>query len=113
MKVCECLIWNHFGHFQDWLFWLILTLNLRVAVKQRKIPTELMRLFAHLQLEDKESISTQDLTQSFGWQSNQLGQQHDVAELNRILIDAIGRSLKGTSAANLVSDLYRFVGHAL
>jgi ubiquitin C-terminal hydrolase len=67
-----------------------------------------MRLFAHLQLEDREAVSTQDLTQSFGWQSNQLGQQHDVAELNRILIDAIGRSLKGTSAASLVSNLFGY-----
>lgn len=49
----------------------------------KKIPRELQRLFALLNKANKSSISTEELTKSFGWHSGQVGEQHDVQELNR------------------------------
>lgn len=76
--------------------------------KRRKIPEELQRLFARLQMEDVASISTSGLTQSFGWNDAAAYQQQDVAELYRVLLDAIDRSLKSTPCSNLVSELFRY-----
>ena len=49
----------------------------------RKIPVELQRLFAELQLSQKYAVSTEQLTDSFGWKARESYQQHDVHELNR------------------------------
>ncbi len=53
------------------------------VVRKRKIPMELQRLFARLQMADVYATSTADLTDSFGWQGGQMFVQHDVHELNR------------------------------
>lgn len=48
----------------------------RVASPQvRIIPLQLQRLFAQLLLLDQEAASTADLTDSFGWTSNEVGRQ--------------------------------------
>lgn len=39
-------------------------------------------------------MSTKDLTQSFGWDSTDAFQQHDVQELNRILCDRLEEKMK-------------------
>ena len=52
------------------------------------------------------AVSTTSLTDSFGAGYN-VHQQHDVSELNRILIDAIDRSLKGTSEEQLIPSVFR------
>jgi len=82
-----------------------------VAPKQkyRRIPIRLRQLFARLQLADRSAVSTQQLTLSFGWKGNHLGVQHDITELNRVLMDAIHRSLAGTSDSVLVTDLFEGV----
>lgn len=41
------------------------------------------------------------------WQGSAVYQQHDVSELNRILIDAIERSLVGTRGEQIMQTLYR------
>ncbi|XP_023618311.1 ubiquitin carboxyl-terminal hydrolase 40 isoform X3 [Myotis lucifugus] len=67
---------------------------------------KLQRLFAQLLLLDQEAASTADLTDSFGWTSNEEMRQHDVQELNRILFSALETSLVGTSGHDLINRLY-------
>ncbi|XP_077416096.1 ubiquitin carboxyl-terminal hydrolase 40 isoform X1 [Vanacampus margaritifer] len=74
--------------------------------KVRVIPLELQRLFVRLLLVDQQSASTADLTGSFGWNSNEGTNQHDVQELNRILFSALEKSLVGTSGSTLIRRLY-------
>ncbi|XP_013375312.1 PREDICTED: ubiquitin carboxyl-terminal hydrolase 40 isoform X1 [Chinchilla lanigera] len=74
--------------------------------KVRIIPLQLQRLFAQLLLLDQSAASTADLTDSFGWTSNEEMRQHDVQELNRILFSALETSLVGTSGHDLINRLY-------
>ena len=83
-------------------------------VKPRRIPIELQRLFARLQLSDANYVSTSDLTDSFGWIGAEVFQQQDVFELTQLLLDALERSLVGTSHSNLVMLFKgRFVNRVL
>ncbi|PRP86442.1 hypothetical protein PROFUN_05361 [Planoprotostelium fungivorum] len=72
-----------------------------------KVPYELQRLFGRLQLADTNQVTTESLTKSFGWTGSEVYDQHDVHELNRLLFDAIERSLQRTTSNHLISDLYR------
>ncbi|NXA41779.1 UBP40 hydrolase, partial [Eudromia elegans] len=74
--------------------------------KVRIIPLQLQRLFAQLLLLDQQAASTTDLTESFGWKSNEEMRQHDVQELNRILFSALETSLVGTSGHDIINRLY-------
>lgn len=76
------------------------------SAKVRVIPLQLQRLFAQLLLLDQEAASTADLTDSFGWTSNEEMRQQDVQELNRVLFSALEASLVGTSGHDLVHRLY-------
>nr|XP_019953723.1 PREDICTED: ubiquitin carboxyl-terminal hydrolase 40 isoform X1 [Paralichthys olivaceus] len=76
------------------------------GAKVRLIPLELQRLFARLLLVDQQSASTADLTDSFGWNSSEGTNQHDVQELNRILFSALEHSLVGTSGSTFIHRLY-------
>ena len=73
----------------------------------RKIPLALQRLFAQLQTTTLRSVSTNDLTASFGWAGNESYIQQDVHELNRVLFDAIEKSLNKTPVSQLITNLYR------
>ena len=53
------------------------------------IPLQLQLLFARLQLGSREVLSTQPLTQSFGWTTAESFEQHDVQQLCRVLFDAL------------------------
>ncbi|NWR95642.1 UBP40 hydrolase, partial [Furnarius figulus] len=77
--------------------------------KVRIIPLQLQRLFAQLLLLDQQAASTTDLTESFGWSSQEEMRQHDVQELNRILFSALETSLVGTSGHDLINRLYHGV----
>ncbi|XP_022306322.2 ubiquitin carboxyl-terminal hydrolase 40-like [Crassostrea virginica] len=97
--------------FRDALFSLgemeLGSLNKRnTGVKVRVIPLQLQKLFARLLMSDRQSVSTTELTDSFGWINNEELQQHDVQELNRILFSAIEDSLVGTSGRFLIKQLY-------
>ncbi|MES1907212.1 MAG: hypothetical protein MHM6MM_000373 [Cercozoa sp. M6MM] len=72
----------------------------------RKVPIELLRLFAQLALLDKRSTSTRELTDAFNWKNNEAGVQHDVHELSRILLDVLHRQLRDSSQSNLVPGLF-------
>uniref|UniRef100_A0A665TIG7 USP domain-containing protein n=1 Tax=Echeneis naucrates TaxID=173247 RepID=A0A665TIG7_ECHNA len=76
------------------------------GAKVRVIPLELQRLFARLLLVDQQSASTADLTDSFGWNSSEGTNQHDVQELNRILFSALEHSLVGTTGSTFIHRLY-------
>lgn len=76
------------------------------GAKVRAIPLELQRLFARLLLVDQQSASTADLTNSFGWNSSEGTNQHDVQELNRILFSALEHSLVGTGGSSFINSLY-------
>eukprot|EP00466_Bigelowiella_natans_P011188 jgi/Bigna1/132559/aug1.18_g7267 len=79
----------------------------QTRTKERRIPIELQQLFAKLQTENREtSVKTSDLTDSFGWNENQVRQQHDLSELNMVLLEAIEKSLKNTSGGDLISRTY-------
>eukprot|EP00753_Platysulcus_tardus_P001828 PLAT11580.1.p1 GENE.PLAT11580.1~~PLAT11580.1.p1 ORF type:complete len:1163 (+),score=689.78 PLAT11580.1:82-3570(+) len=74
--------------------------------REECIPLQLQRLFAHMQLSDRPSLETKELTASFGWTAADAFQQHDVSELNRVLIDALEDAFKGTDMEDLLSKLY-------
>ncbi|XP_070698242.1 ubiquitin carboxyl-terminal hydrolase 40 isoform X2 [Pempheris klunzingeri] len=76
------------------------------GAKVRVIPLELQKLFSSLLLVDQQSASTADLTDSFGWNSSEGTNQHDVQELNRILFSALEHSLVGTSGSTFIHRLY-------
>ena len=55
---------------------------------------------------NQQSCSSIRLTDSFGWQSNEAIDHQDVHELNRLLFDAIQKSLQGTKQSNLIRLCY-------
>ena len=73
----------------------------------KNIPFQLQRLFLNLQTSAKKSIQTHDLTKSFGWNSDDAFQQHDVQELCRVMFDALERTFKDTPQRNLINELYQ------
>ncbi|KAL3462575.1 hypothetical protein BJX64DRAFT_258975 [Aspergillus heterothallicus] len=93
---------------------LYFTNAFRKAVYQ--IPTEteasrensawtLQRLFNNLQTSDL-SVSTTELTASFGWESRQIFEQQDVQELSRKLMERLEEKMKGTPAEKALEDLF-------
>ncbi len=74
---------------------------------KRIVIIELQRLFAWLQLVNQQATTTEWLTNSFGWQGNQVYVQHDIHELNRLLFDAIERSLVRTEQQSVINDMFR------
>uniref|UniRef100_A0A8C4EDD4 Ubiquitin carboxyl-terminal hydrolase n=1 Tax=Dicentrarchus labrax TaxID=13489 RepID=A0A8C4EDD4_DICLA len=76
------------------------------GAKVRVIPLELQRLFSSLLLVDQQCASTANLTDSFGWNSSEGTNQHDVQELNRILFSALEHSLVGTTGSTFIHRLY-------
>jgi Ubiquitin carboxyl-terminal hydrolase len=57
------------------------------------IPLALQRLFYRLQFE-KTAVGTKELTRSFGWTAYDSFTQHDVQELNRVLMDELETKMK-------------------
>ncbi|KAK4969844.1 ubiquitin-specific protease ubp15 [Elasticomyces elasticus] len=93
---------------------LYFTTAFRKAIYQ--IPTEneddrttsayaLQKLFYKLQA-DSSAVSTQELTQSFGWDSRQIFEQQDVQELSRILMDRMEERMKGTEAERALPEMF-------
>lgn len=72
----------------------------------KNIPYQLQKLFLNLQTSPKSSVETTDLTRSFGWDSTEAWQQHDIQELCRVMFDALEHKFKNTKQANLISNLY-------
>ncbi|CAH0774521.1 unnamed protein product [Bemisia tabaci] len=73
----------------------------------KSIPYQLQKLFLNLQTSSKSAVETTELTQSFGWDSSEAWQQHDIQELCRVMFDALEQKFKGTEQANLINKLYQ------
>ncbi|EDO28095.1 predicted protein, partial [Nematostella vectensis] len=71
------------------------------------IPSQLQKLFLKLQTSTKRAVETTDLTRSFGWDSSEAWQQHDVQELCRVMFDALEGKFKGTEQEDLINKLYQ------
>lgn len=71
----------------------------------KSIGLALQRLFFSLQSSD-EAAGTEELTKSFGWDSHESFTQHDVQELNRVLLDNLETKFKGTPADGIVNKLF-------
>ncbi|XP_058457623.1 ubiquitin carboxyl-terminal hydrolase 47 [Malaya genurostris] len=72
----------------------------------KSIPYQLQKLFIHLQTSPKSAVETTDLTRSFGWDSADGWQQHDIQELCRVMFDALEQKFKNTKQADLINRLY-------
>lgn len=69
------------------------------------MPLALQSVFHMLQFTDGP-VSTKDLTSSFGWDTMDAFQQHDVQELNRILCDRLEEKMKGTKVEGTINKLF-------
>jgi ubiquitin carboxyl-terminal hydrolase 47 len=67
---------------------------------------QLQKLFVQLQTCSKTSLPTVDLTESFGWQNEQL-YQHDVQELFRVLIEALENRWEKTPHKGCIETLFK------
>ncbi|KAI4364030.1 hypothetical protein MLD38_020174 [Melastoma candidum] len=72
------------------------------------ISLALQSLFYKLQYYNT-SVSTKELTKSFGWDTCDSFLQHDVQELNRVLSEKLERTMKGTVVDGTIQKL--FEGH--
>jgi len=73
---------------------------------EKSIPLNLQRLFTQMQM-SKKTVSTKQLTNSFGWGTNETFVQHDVHEFCRVLIDSIDSKLKPTPLKDQISHLFK------
>lgn len=73
--------------------------------ESKSIPFQLQKLFLRLQT-NKGAVETTELTKSFGWDSSEAWQQHDVQELCRVMFDALEQKFKNTKQADLINHLY-------
>ncbi|GAQ84171.1 Ubiquitin carboxyl-terminal hydrolase [Klebsormidium nitens] len=97
----------HIPYFRKSVYHMPTTENDSAA---SSIPLALQRLFYKLQFKDT-SVSTKDLTTSFGWGPTESFEQHDVQELNRILCENLEEKMKGTAVEGTIQHL--FEGHQL
>ncbi|KAL5292060.1 USP47 family protein [Megaselia abdita] len=74
--------------------------------EDKNIPYQLQKLFLNLQTNPKSAVETTDLTRSFGWDSTEAWQQHDIQELCRVMFDALEVKFKSTKQAKLITNLY-------
>lgn len=66
-------------------------------------------LFAKMQEGNLKATSTEEVTTSFGWNSEDnhaVREQHDIGELNNILFDAFEKCFKGTDFASFIPDMF-------
>lgn len=70
-----------------------------------KVPAALQRLFFQLST-SSDGVDTRKLTKSFGWDSGDAFTQHDVQELNRVLMDNLEGKMKGTSVEGMLNKIF-------
>lgn len=69
------------------------------------VPLALQRSFYQLQVSNLP-LDTVELTRSFGWDSDDAFTQHDVQELNRILMDRLEYRMKSTPLESKLSEIF-------
>lgn len=79
--------------------------NLTENSSNKAVPLALQRIFYHLQLSN-DPVGTLELTKSFGWDSSDAFTQHDVQELNRVLMDKLELAMKGTKIEKKLNDVF-------
>jgi len=95
----------HIPYFRKAVYHMPTTEN---DVPSNSIPLALQSLFYKVQYNDT-SVSTKDLTKSFGWDTYDSFMQHDVQELNRVLSEKLEDKMKGTAVEGTIQQL--FEGH--
>lgn len=75
--------------------------------KDENIPFQLAKMFALLQTSKRSAVSSKSLTHSFGWDSGEAFEQHDVQELCRVLFDSLESYWRNSSLASVITDLYQ------
>eukprot|EP00698_Gefionella_okellyi_P007115 TRINITY_DN1732_c0_g1_i1.p1 TRINITY_DN1732_c0_g1~~TRINITY_DN1732_c0_g1_i1.p1 ORF type:complete len:1089 (+),score=265.99 TRINITY_DN1732_c0_g1_i1:85-3351(+) len=70
------------------------------------VPLALQRFFYRMQFGD-QSATTAELTKSFGWGSADRFTEHDVQELNRVLIDNLDTKMKGSPAEGAIDKMFQ------
>ncbi|MCO5571925.1 hypothetical protein L7F22_025676 [Adiantum nelumboides] len=95
----------HIPYFRKAVYHMPTTEN---DVPSNSIPLALQSLFYKIQYSDS-SVSTKDLTKSFGWDTYDSFMQHDVQELNRVLCEKLEDKMKGTVVEGTIQQL--FEGH--
>jgi ubiquitin carboxyl-terminal hydrolase 7 len=73
-------------------------------VPTKSIPLALQRIFYRLQY-GNTGVGTKELTKSFGWTAVDSFTQHDVQELNRVLMDNLQGKMKSTKAEGTIERL--------
>lgn len=71
----------------------------------KTVSLALQRIFYKLQTSDV-AINSLELTHSFGWTTADAFTQHDVQELNRILMDKLETKMKGTNIEDCLNDIF-------
>lgn len=71
----------------------------------RSVSLALQRIFYKLQTSDKP-VDTNELTESFGWNDADAFTQHDVQEMNRILMDKLETRMKHTDIEGCLNDIF-------
>mmetsp|Transcript_29998 Transcript_29998/g.29240 ORF Transcript_29998/g.29240 Transcript_29998/m.29240 type:complete len:88 (+) Transcript_29998:434-697(+) len=74
----------------------------------KSIPFCIQRIFYNLQ-SGKEAVRTIEMLKAFGWDVNQINQQHDVNEFNIILGDNLEAQMKDTAVSGTFSNLFHGV----
>lgn len=91
---------NILGYFKKAVFQIPISED-----KTKSVPFSLQRLFYDL-MNENEPISTNKLTQSFGWSRDQIFVQHDVQEFNLLLSDVMENCMKGTKVEGTFKHLF-------
>ncbi|KAG2175621.1 hypothetical protein INT43_001268, partial [Umbelopsis isabellina] len=71
----------------------------------KSVALALQRVFYNLQYQDAP-VGTTELTKSFGWDSLEAFNQHDVQEFNRVLQDNLEMKMKNTPADGAINKLF-------
>jgi ubiquitin carboxyl-terminal hydrolase 7 len=73
--------------------------------QEKSVSLALQRIFYKLQT-SAVAINSLELTDSFGWTTADAFTQHDVQELNRILMDRLENKMKGTEIDGCLSNIF-------
>lgn len=71
----------------------------------KSVALALQRVFYNLQYQDSP-VGTTELTKSFGWDSLEAFNQHDVQEFNRVLQENLESKMKNTPADGAITKLF-------
>ncbi|CAN3475729.1 ubiquitin carboxyl-terminal hydrolase 15 [Diutina catenulata] len=75
------------------------------APARGSVPWALQRMFYRMSA-SPDPVGTEELTRSFGWDSSEAFKQHDIQELNRVLMDRLESAMKGTALDGRLSAVF-------